>query len=212
MSNLSIFVNCDSSDLPVNSSGIDWVEIDESNDSLIITGGSTVVADGEIIAGQSALSQAGVRLTDPRTEIIIDKYLLADNSAGIYKEIDLAGNIDARHVFAFSWDGDTSSEPQLSLHDDDDLDSIDNTSLGGGVASSSWWRGITTTDGLPGVDWVGSRLAGDADGHYLNLNNLNGALTAPKVLYAQIKVIVPSTAQNSGAEVPIIAIRWADVA
>jgi len=38
--------------------------------------------------------------------------------------------------------------------------SADNISLGEGTPSNSWFRGIVTTDALPGEDWVGSRLAG----------------------------------------------------
>lgn len=204
---LTIYVNVDNVDSPVGVSGIDWVEVDPDNDELILTAGSNAVKDGEIIAGESALNQAGVLLTG--SEITIDKYLLADNSAGIYKEIENMGAGNKRYVIGFSFDGATASEPVLEVWDDSDLDSIDNTSLGAGVASSSWWRGITTTDGLPGVGWTGSRLAGSADGNFLWLNNQNGALSGADVLYAQIKCVIPATQQDAGAEQPVIVIKWA---
>ncbi len=205
---LEIYANVDSIDSPVDTSGVDWVLIDEDNDELILTAGSTEIADGEIIAGESALNQAGVLLNG--SEITIDKYLLADNSAGIYKEIENMGAGNKRYVLAFKFvGGGTASEPVLELYDSSDLDSIDNTSLGAGVASSSWWRGITTTDGLPGVGWTGSRLAGSADGNFLWLNNQNGALGAAGTLYAQIKVVIPSIQTDAGAETPVIAIKWA---
>jgi len=64
----------------------------------------------------------------------------------------------------------------------------------------------------PGVGWVGSRLAGDTSGHYLNLNSGNGALTGAKTLYAQLKVIVPSTESNGGVEQPLLIVKYTTVA
>jgi hypothetical protein len=68
-----------------------------------------------------------------------------------------------------------------------------------------------TTDSLPGVGWSGSRLAGATAGHFLNLNNGNGALTGAKILYAQLKVIVPSTEVDGGAEQPILVVKYTTV-
>lgn len=206
---LSVYANVDAVDSPVNTSGVDWVLVDVDNDLLVLTAGSVTVADGQPIASESALNQAGVVLTG--AEITIDKYLLADDSAGIYKELELMGAGNNRYVLGFSFDGATASEPVLEVWDDTNLDSIDNVSLGGGVATSSWWRGITTTDALPGVGWAGSRLAGSSDGNFLWLNNQAGALTVAEVLYAQLKVVVPSTQTDAGAETPLIAIKWATI-
>ena len=209
MADLSLYVNVDSVDSPVGTSGVDWVLVDVDNDELVLTSGSVTVADGQPIASESALNQAGVLLTG--SEITIDTYLLADDSAGIYKELSLMGSGNNRYVMGFSFDGETASEPVLELWDDADLDSIANVSLGGGVATSSWWRGITTTDALPGVGWTGSRLAGDADGNFLWLNNNTGALTGAEVLYAQLKVVIPATQADAGAETPVMAIKWATI-
>ncbi|MCK9542836.1 MAG: hypothetical protein M0R03_12485 [Novosphingobium sp.] len=204
---LEIYANIGSQDSALGTSGSEFLLVDTDNDELIITAGSDTVKDGEVIAGEDALNQAGVILTG--SEITIDKYLLADNSAGIYKEIELAGSSNSRYVFGFSFDGSTSSEPVLEIWDNTDLDSIDNTSLGGGVASSSWWRGITTTDGLPGVGWVGSRLAGSGSGNFLFLNNQNGALTVAKNLYCQLKVVISATQTLAGSEAPVLVIKYA---
>jgi len=69
-----------------------------------------------------------------------------------------------------------------------------------------------TTAALPGVGWTGSRLAGDTAGHFLNLNAGLGALVAPKKLYAQLKVVVPSTEVNGGNENPILVCKYTTVA
>jgi len=204
---LKVYVNVDSVDSPVDTSGVDWVEVDVDNDELIVTAGSDTIKDGETLASESDLNQAGVLLTG--AEITIDKYLLADASAGIYKELELMGASNSRYVMGFSFDGATASEPVLEVWDDSDLDTIANASLGSGTASSSWWRGITTTDALPGVAWTGNRLAGSGAGYFLWLNDQNGALTVADVLYAQLKVVIPAIQTTAGAETPVIAIKWA---
>ena len=97
----------------------------------------------------------------------------------------------------------------IAKWDDTDLDSIDSVVLGSGVASSSWFRGITTTDALPGAAWTGSRLAGSSDGNFLWLNDENGALSVAKVLYCNLKVIVPASFANPGAETPVFVVKYA---
>ena len=129
------------------------------------------------------------------------------------KEIDGMGNNNKRYVVAFSFgSGGTASEPVFELWDDIDLDSIDVTELGAGVASSSWWRGITTTDALPGVDWAlsggFSRLAGASDGHFLWLNNENGALSGADVLYCNLAIVIPSTAIVGNSSTPVWAVKY----
>ena len=204
---LTIYTNVDSVDSPVGTSGVDWVLVDADNDELILTAGSDTVKDGEAIAGDTSLNQAGVVLTG--AEITIDKYLLADNSAGIYKELELMGASNSRYVLGFSFDGATASEPVLEVWDDTDLDSISNASLGAGTASSSWWRGAVTTDALPGVGWTGTRLAGSSAGYFLFLNNGNGALSTADVLYCQLMVKIPAIQLEAGAESSVIAIKYA---
>jgi len=88
------------------------------------------------------------------------------------------------------------------------MNTINAIVLGSGTPSSSFLRGITTTDALPGVDWVGSRLAGSSAGNFLYLNAGNGALSGAKTLYAQIKLIFPSSQTEGGAEVPILICKY----
>ncbi len=151
---LIIYANTDDSiqDLPLGTSGVEYTAIDSDNDKLIITNGTVgVVDDGEVIPGESELNQAGFVLQG--IEIISEKHFIADASANELKEVHLMGNIDAQHVLAFDFDGPTASEPVLEIWDDSTFSSIDNLSLGAGIPSNSWFRGITTTNsssGLPG--------------------------------------------------------------
>lgn len=206
MTNVIIAVNHDTDDQPYGTSGVDWVPINLDNDKLIFTGGSDVVKDGEPIPSASELTQAGILLEG--TEKIVSKYLLADISANELKEVFNMGNQNKRYVVAFVFDGPTASEPVLEAWDDDDMNSIDNVSLGAGVATSSWLRGVVTTDGLPGADWPGQRIAGASDGHFLWLNNQNGALAGAQTLYCNLKLIIPATQIQGLAETPILVCKY----
>lgn len=207
MADLTIYANTGTVDDELGVSGVEFTEIDIFNDRLIFTAGSDTVKDGEPSPSETQLNSAGILLTG--SEIIIDKYLLDDNSANLLKEIHLMGNQDKRYVMAFDFDGATASEPVLEVWDDSDMNSIDLVCLGSGTASNSWYRGITTTAGLPGADWVGSRLAGSADGYFLWLNNQSGPLSGADTLYCQLKVIIPNTQLDAGAVTPVIAVKFA---
>jgi len=204
--NLTIAINHSTTDSEYGTSGIDWVDLDLVNDYIVFSGGSDTVKDGEVIPSQSNLNQAGIVLDG--TEQIVDVYLLADNSANELKKIELMGNQDSRYVMAFDFDGETASEPVLEVWDNSSMNSVNNVSLGEGVPTSSWWKGITTTDGLPGADWVGTRLAGSTNGHFLWLNESAGALLSAKTLYCNLKIVIPASATTAGSETPLIVCKY----
>ena len=204
---LTIYANIGTQDTEVGSSGSSWQLIDVDNDRLIFSAGSTAVDDGQPSPSDTQLNSAGMLLTG--IEQTVDRYFLDDNDAGILKEIHNMGADNKRYVLGFSFDAATASEPILEVWDDSDMDSIALTALGSGTATSSWYRGITTTDALPGAGWTGSRLAGSSDGHYLWLNNQNGALSGADVLYCQLKIVISASQTDAGAEEPIIAVKYA---
>lgn len=207
MANLTIAVNNDTQDQPYETSGVDWIDVDVDNDYLIFSSGSDTVKDGEAIPSESDLNQAGT-LTSEISTTTVSKYFLADASDVKIYEIFNAGNQNKRYVFAFSFDGATASEPVLELWDDEDMDTVNLYSLGEGTPTDSWWKGIVTTDGLPGADWAGSALAGASTGHFLELNNGNGVLSGAKVLYCNLKIIIPANPTQSGLEQPAIVVKW----
>lgn len=212
MADLTVALNNDTIDSEFGTSGVNWTEmaVGDGNDFLVWTKGDDVVKDGEPVPSQSELIQAGVILTG--LEQVVPKYLLADISSDLLREIFNMGNQNKRYVMAFSFDGATASEPTLELWDDVNLDSTDETTLGAGVPSSSWWRGITTTDALPGADWALSggftRLAGASDGHFLWLNDQNGALPGADILYCNLAIVVPASAIQGGSAAPIWAVKF----
>jgi hypothetical protein len=206
MANVTIAINNSSTDSPYGTSGVSWVDVSLGNDSLIFSNGSDTVADGEVIPSESDYIQAGVVLTG--AEQIVPHYFLADVSESELKEIFLAGNQNKRYVFAVDFDAATASEPVLEIWDDATFLTIDSTSLGAGTASNSWWRGITTTSGLPGTDWAGTILAGSSANHFLYLNNGSGALTVATTLYFNLKIVIPASATTGGSGTPKIVIKY----
>ena len=206
---LTIYANTGSSDVALAYSGSDWVEIDSINDVIIFTEGNDTVKDGEPIPSNTQLNSAAPLLTG--VEQTVSKYMLADASDNLLKEITNMGEGNYRYVLAFDFDDSTVSEPVLEIWDDIDMDSVDSDILGAGTPSSSWFKGIVTTDALPGVGWSGSALAGSSDGHFLWLNDENGELSTAKTLYAQLKLVIPATQADSGLFNPVIVVKYANI-
>ncbi len=196
---LTVHLNCSEDDLALGVGG-DWVEFSQGNDYIIYSAGSDTVKDGESIPSETQLISAGSILSG--VQQIVPKYFLADISENELREIPLMGDQNARYVMAFDFDGSTASEPVLELWDNRDCDSIDDVTLGEGTAANSWWRGVVTTNGLPGDSWIGSHLAGSGFGYYLLLNGGAGALSVAKTLYCAIKIIIPASVSLGGNVMP----------
>jgi hypothetical protein len=203
---LKLYVNVGTEDIALGETGADFVEVNLTSDKLIFSAGSDIVKDGEPIPTTQQLSSAAPLIITSDVEYA--HLFLADASENLLREIHLAGNQDKRYVFCASFDDETSSEPVLELWDDEDLDAAVSYALGQGVANSSFFRGIVTTDRLPGYPWVGSRLAGSSDGHFLWLNNQNGALDTAKDLYWNLRITLPANFSYGFVEVPVMAIKW----
>lgn len=209
---MNIHLNCDTVDSPLELSGVDWVQMDEDVDYLILlTNGSASVADGQPLPSTTLRNRAGLAVTG--VEQTCTKYFLADDSANLLKQIHNMGAGNKRYVMCFEFDeaDGTATEPVLEAWDNLDMDSVEFVTLGEDSPSASWIAGICTTNGLPGVGWSGYRIAGDTAGHYLNLNNNNGALSGPTNLYAQLKVVMPSTVIDGGVENPILVVKYTNV-
>jgi len=203
---LSVWVNVSATDSPLGTSGVEFIEFSEGNDLLIFTRGSTAIDEGQPTPSEQDLISAGVILTG--SEIIVDKYFLLDASASELREIQLMGNQDTQYVLAFVFDSATSSEPTFEVYDDNNLNTIDSILLGEGTATQSMVRGVTTTTSSPGTNWVGSKLAGSSSGHYLLLNDGNGALTIADTLYANLKIIIPAATTSGFSALPTFVCKF----
>lgn len=208
---MKIYVNISANDLPRSTNPADYVEVDLTLDKFIFSYGSVAVANGQPIPSTQELNSAGVLITTSNVEV--PHFFLADASALILKEINNAGNKDKRYVFCVAFDAETNSEPILELWDNSDINTISNYSLGAGVANNSFFRGITTTEGTPGIDWTGYRLAGSAVNHFLWLNSVFGSgtrvpLIGAKDLYFNLRITVPANYANAALETPVFAIKY----
>lgn len=208
MANLSLLINNKVTDTPVANIGTDWIEVDPVYDYFIFSQGGGSVADGQAIPSESLLNRYAVQLSgvDPVT---VPKYFLGDFSANLLKEVKLAGNQNKRYVFAASFDGATATEPVLECWDNPTMDTFLSPALGAGVANSSWYRAVCTTAALPGVDWVGTPLAGDGISNSLLLNNGAGALIAATILYFNFKILIPAGYLTPGLFTPVMTITYA---
>ncbi len=205
---LTVHINLDSQDLPLNSSGVLYEEFSEGNDQFIYTQGNPEVEDGANIPTQSELISAGIELTG--SQIVLTDYLLQDTSENLLKDIINMGNVDKQFVIAFDFDGATASEPIAEYWDDANLNTINNTMLGAGTPSASFIRGVSTTDASPGSNWIttGTRMAGSSDGNFLNLNNLNGFLTEATTLYCNLAIVVPASQTTGFSANAVLVVKW----
>lgn len=206
---LTIYVNTSANDTARASAPSDFTQVDDANDYLIFGAGSDTVADGESIPGEAALNSAG-SLIQAASVVDVAKCFLADISAGLLREVFNFGQVDKQHVFCFAFDAATASEPVLEIWDNADMNTYNLYSLGVGVASSSWWHGVVTTDDSPGESWTGSALAGSSSNHFLYLNNGSGSgpLIAAKDLYCNLRIQIPAGFANGAVETPVIVCKY----
>ena len=200
--------------LKINNSTVDsagggtWINVDPSNDVFIFSQGSGAglgVSDGDAIPAESLLNRYAVVL-DSVNPVTVPKYFLADFSANLLKEIKLAGNQNKQYVFDANFDGATATEPQLEAWDTISMVSAIAVALGNGTPNSSWYKAVATTTSLPGANWVGTPLGGNASANILLLNGGSGALTAAKDLYFNFKIVIPGGYLTPGLHTPVLAI------
>ena len=205
---LQVYCNTDSQDEPLNTSGVSWDLFSEGNDELLFTAGNTEVQDGADIPTQGELISSGVILTG--SQIILDTYLFQDASANLLSSIDNMGNVDKQYVLAFDFSTVTASEPIFEVWDDDNLNSANGAFLGSGTPSASFVRGITTTSASPGSNWItsGTRMAGNTDGNFLNLNDDAGFLTEAKTLYCNLAIVIPASQVDGFSANAVYVVKW----
>lgn len=183
-----------------------WVTVNPGVDYLIFTAGSTSVAAGQPIPSSFQLSSAGLLLTGSLQ--VVSTYLLASVGANLLKAIPNMGAGNKRYIMAFVFSGATTSEPVLEAWDDTSLSTANDQSLGAGTPANSWLLGVTTTTALPGVGWGGTPLAGSSNGNFLFLNNGGGALSVASTLYCNLKMVIPGSQTNGGAETPVLVCKY----
>lgn len=210
---LKVLVNYVDADVNYETAPADFIELSLSTDYLIWTEGDAVVKDlmtHEPLA--SELNAAATRI-DPDVDVTVAKCLLMDYShpSGYYTRLVKGMGENKRYVFAFSFDGATASEPEISAWDDDTHLTTNLNVLGAGTPANSMVKGVCTTASLPGASWAGAAIAG---ANVLLLNNGNGTLSAlgsgetSQELYANIKIVIPAAYATPAVETYTLVCRY----
>jgi len=213
MTNLTIKINDTDADLAVEDTGASYVDLDLDMDYLIWTAGSDDVQDGVTHEPtESELNEAST-IIDDSVETQIAHCLLFDYSATELKEVIGMGE-NKRYVFAFVFDEDTASEPQLEAWDDDNHNSTDKHVLGGISGYDSMVKAVCTTSLLPGANWAktGGTHTDLAGNTVLKLNDGNGAITVDSgeegILYANIAIVIPASYDYPAIETFTLVCRY----
>lgn len=214
--NLTIKVNYVDADIDYQTTPADYITLDLTNDYLIWTEGDDTVKDLMTHEPTSDELNEASTIIDPDDDADVNLCLLMDYSHDVggsyytHKVIGMSEN--KRYVFAFSFDGDTASEPQLEAWDDSDHDSTDKHVLGNGTPADSMAKAVCTTNSLPGASWAGSAIAGSSN--VLELNAGNGALgsvpsgQSTQEVYANIKITVPAGYGTPAVETFVLTVRY----
>ena len=221
---LDILVNYVDAEVDYATTPADYISIDTTHDYLIHTAGDATVKDLMTATPTASELNAAASIIDADDPVTVALTLLYDYShdvLGAYYTHEVIGAADNyRYVYCFSFDGATSTEPQLEAWDDSDHDSTTKYVLGGDDESptetpeDSMVKAVCTTDGLPGAAWVGTAIAGDDSARVLKLNNGNGALAAlesgetSQELYANIKVVIPAAFDTPAVESFVLTVRF----
>ena len=182
-----------------------WVVIDRTNDSLMFLDSQQTDGDARTGTKYPVIIPDAASIEAPKT--FVDDY-----SATIFDQVLLAGTTDGdqnggntRYVFCIYFDGATAGAPYLEAWDSNTHASASDDFLGGGTASNSTLKAISTTAGAPGsATWSGTPLAGTTSRITLDSAPLAGA----KALYFNIKQIIPSTFTPQQDTAIVLTLRY----
>jgi len=215
--NLTARVNAVDADVNYETTPADYIALDLTNDYLIWSEGDDQISD--LMTHEPLESELNNDATqiDPDNPKQVAKCFLMDYShdwnGSYYTHLVKGMGENKRYVFAFSFDGDTASEPQLEAWDDSDHDSYANHVLGAGTPADSMVKAVCTTSSLPGASWAGTAIAGSDASRIVKLNDGNGAITlasgeVSKELYANIKIVIPTAYATPAVETFILTTRF----
>jgi len=216
--NLSVRVNYVDADVDYQTTPADYITMDLDNDYLIWTEGNATVKDLMTSEPTPAELNEASTIIDNDDDKQVNKCLLMDyshNVGGAYYTHEVVGmGENKRYVYAFSFDGATASEPQLEAWDDENHNTYAKNVLGDGTPADSMVKAVCTTDALPGEDWAGTPIAGDASARVIQLNAGNGALgdvpsgQTTQELYANLKIVIPQAYSIPFIETFVLTCRY----
>lgn len=181
-----------------------WNPVDPINDGIAFLGSSTNDGDSNSSKDTFVIPESGNKE--------IPRQFINDYSESKWKRVWLSGS-DAdqggggnyRYAYGAYIDGTSSSSPILCAYDSTSHNSFNSEVLGSGTPANSMIRGVVTTNSAPGASWAGTPLAGDGGGNTIALDT--GPITDSKMVYWNMRLLVPSTANPFSAE-PVLSLYF----
>jgi hypothetical protein len=214
---LTISINFVDADVSYDTTPANYIDLDLANDYLIWTEGDATVKDLMTHEPTPSELNAAATVINPSAIKEVNLLLLMDYShdvGGSYYTHEVVGMGDnKRYVLAFRFDDATASEPQLEAWDDSNHNTYANHVLGNGTPANSFVKAVCTTSSLPGASWSGTAIAGSDTARVVQLNDGNGALSAPpsgqtNELYANIKIAIPAAYATPATETFVLCVRY----
>ena len=170
---------------------VNWRVFDPLNDSLAFLGSGTSDQDSNSSKDNFVIPQAGNKeiprqFVNDYSESKWDRVWLAGSDA------DQGGGGNYRYAYGAYIDGTTSYVPLLCAYDSTSHTSFNSEVLGSGTPANSMIRAVVTTNSAPGTSWAGTPLAGSGGANTIELDT--GPITVDKMVYWNMRVLVPSTA------------------
>jgi hypothetical protein len=216
---LTILANLVDADVNYATTPADYITLDLTNDYLIWSEDLEDLLTAE--PDTDNLNEHAVVITD--VEKMVPECLVMDYShdwGGAYYTHLIKGiGLNQRYVFAFSFDGATTNEPQLEAWDDSTHTTTAKHVLGNGTPANSMVKAICTTQGLPTADWwkdagAGTAIAGSGSTRVVKLNAEAGALDeletgeTSQELYANIAIDIPASYATPAVESFVLTCRY----
>ncbi len=181
---------------------VNWKTFDALNNSIAFLGEGTIDGDPNSSKDTFTIPENGNKeiprqFVNDYSESKWDRVWLAGSDA------DEGGGGNYRYAYGAYIDGTSSSVSVLQNWDSTSHNSFNSEVLGSGTPANSMIRGVVTTNSAPGVSWAGTPLAGDGGANTLELDT--GPITESKMVYWNMRLLVPSTANPFSAS-PIMSI------
>ena len=178
-----------------------WKVLDTLNDNIAFTGtnmadeASNATAKDVFAIPESGNKEVPRQFVNDASEGKWDRVFLAGSDA------DTGGGGNYRYVYGAHIDGTSASAPVLQAWDSTSHSTYDLEVLGSGTPASSMLRAVGTKYGHPGAEWAGTPIAGGSNVVALD----STALTDARMVYWNMRMLVPSTANPFAAE-PVLVI------
>ena len=203
--NITILWNSTNNDTPNTGDAegdSNFKSLDTVNDQISFLGSGTADQDPTsskdvFVIPESGSKEVPRQFIKDYSETKWDRVWLGGSDA------DSGGGGNYQFAYGAFIDGTSASAPVLQAWDSTAHDTINLSVLGSGTPANSMLRAVSTRYSAPGASWSGTPLAGDGGSNTVALDTT--AITAPQMIYWNMRLLVPSDASPFAAA-PILSI------